>query len=178
MDRVILGDGCFVDDAIGTFRPNNNQIVVGCSGTGKSMSVMLPTILDMNESSMIGTYSKAGEARRIAEYKRIRGYRSYICDLTAPEKSTVGFDPLRFVTSYLDVEDLSKNIVLADPDSKNARDIYWNDSAVSLLNSLILATLMTKDNANMADVVELFDNLTLSESGKGILTSLDDYYKK
>ncbi len=178
MDRVILGDGCFVDDAIGTFRPNNNQIVVGCSGTGKSMSVMLPTILDMNESSMIGTYSKAGEARRIAEYKRIRGYRSYICDLTAPEKSTVGFDPLRFVTSYLDVEDLSKNIVLADPDSKNARDIYWNDSAVSLLNSLILATLMTKDNANMADVVELFDNLTLSESGKGILTSLDNYYKK
>lgn len=178
MDKVILGEGCFAEDAIGTFRPNNNQMVVGCSGTGKSMSVMLPTILNMNESSMIGTYSKAGEGRKIAEYKRKKGHNSDICDLTDPEKSTVGFDPLRFVTSYLDVEDLSKNIVLADPDSKNPKDIYWNDSATSLLNALILATMMTEDDATMTDVVELFDKLVIEEDGKGIRTSLDSYFSR
>ncbi|MCR4891510.1 MAG: type IV secretory system conjugative DNA transfer family protein [Lachnospiraceae bacterium] len=176
MDRVILGEGCFAEDGIGMARPNNNQMVVGCSGTGKSMSVMLPTILNMNESSMIGTYSKVGEARKISKYQKLKGYRTEICDLTCPEKSTVAFDPVRYLGSYLDVEDLSKNIVLADPDSKNTKDIYWNDSAVSLLSSLILATMMTEEKATMSDVLELFDRLTIEENSKGIKTSLDTYF--
>lgn len=176
MDKVILGEGCYVNDEIGTFRPNNNQMVVGCSGTGKSMSVMLPTILNMNESSMIGTYSKAGEARKIAEYQRRKGYTTEICDLMEPENSTVGFDPLKYVGSYLDVEDLSKGIILADPDSKNPKDIYWNDAAASLLNALILGTMMTEDNPSMTDVLEMFDNMKIEEDGKGIKCSLDNFF--
>lgn len=178
MDRVILGEGCYVEDEIGVFRPNNNQMVVGCSGTGKSMSVMLPTILNMSESSMIGTYSKGGEARKIAEYQRGKGYSTEICDLMDPDNSTVGFDVLKYVGSYLDVEDLSKQIILADPDSKNPKDIYWNDAAASLLNALILGTMMTEDNPSMTDVLEIFDNMKIEEDGKGIKCSLDNFYAR
>lgn len=176
MDKVILGQGCYIEEKIGTAIPNNNQIVVGCSGTGKSMSVMLPTILNMSESSMIGTYSKAIEARKIAEYQKKKGYIVEICDLVEPESSTVAFDPLRYVSSYLDVEDISKNIVLANPDSINSKDIYWNDSATSLLTALMLATIMSEENATMADVLDLFDELFIIEDGKGIKTSLDYYF--
>lgn len=177
MDRVILGKGCYLDDGVGVNRPNDNQIIVGCSGVGKSMSVMLPTILNMNESSMIATYSKAGDAKRIALYQRCKGYVSEICDLTDPDKSTIGFDPLRYVNSYLDIEDLAKSIILADPNSNNPKDCYWNDSAASLLTALMLAVMMTQDNATMTDVLETIDMFTIKEDGKGIKTSLDALFE-
>lgn len=178
MDKVVLGKGCFVEDGIGVMRPNNNQIVVGCSGTGKSLSVMLPTILNMNESSMIGTFAKAGEARKIATYQKTKGYVTEICDLMDPEGSTIGFDPLHYVSSYLDVEDLSKSIVLADPNSNNPKDIYWNDAATSLLTALILGVMMTEENPTMTDVLEMFDDMKIEEDGKGIKCSLDHFFAR
>lgn len=176
MDRVILGENCYLDDDIGTFRPNNNQIVVGCSGTGKSMSVMLPTMLNADESSLIATYSKPGEARKIGAYLRAKGYKVKICDLTNPEKSNVSFDPMQYLTSYLDIEELAASIVLANPNSNNPKDTYWNDGAACLLKSIIEATLMTQDNVCMSDALNMFDKLKIEESGKGITTSLDGFF--
>lgn len=181
MDKIILGENCYIDDVVGAKRPNDNQMIVGSTGTGKSMSVMLPTILNMSESSMIGTYSKCGEAWDIAEYQKKKGYFVEVCDLTDPDKSTVGFDPLYYIRCRknnedmisLDIEDLSKSIVLADPNSNNPKDIYWNDSATTLLTALIKITLDTVSSPTMSDVLDLFDRLYISESGKGITTSLD-----
>ena len=177
MEKIILGNGCWLEDGIGTFRPNNNQIVVGCSGTGKTMSVQLPTILNLEESSLIASYAKAGEARKVAVYLQKKGYTVEICDLSSPEKSTIGFDPLRYVSSYLDVEDLATSIVLANPDNNDPKNIYWNDSAISLMSTFINAELMTKDNPTMADVVDSFDELKIEETGRGITTSLDWKFK-
>ena len=117
-----MGKGIALEDGVGITRPNNNQMVVGCSGTGKSMSVMLPTILNMNESSMIATYAKAGEALKIAAYLMDRGYCVELCDLTNPARSTSAFDPLHYVRNRLDVEALASSIVFANPESKNVRD--------------------------------------------------------
>lgn len=176
MDKIILGQDCFIDDEIGTFRPNNNQMIVGCSGTGKSMSVLLPTILNMRESSMIATYSKAGEARKIAEYQRSKGYTVDICDLTNPEMSTVSFDPLDYVRSNLDVENLAKSIVFADPRSKNERDVYWTDSAAALLSAFIYATIRTNEKPSMNAVLELFGRFEIKQEHDAIRTSLDAFF--
>ncbi len=178
MDRVILGEGCFLEDGIGTFRPNNNQIVVGCSGTGKSMSVMMPTILNMSESSMIATYSKPGEARKIGKYLKNKGYKVDICDLTAPSKSTVSFDPLRYVSDHLDIEGLCAQVVFANSGTGNLKDKYWDDSAICLLSALTEAVLMREPSPTMQDVLNLFDNLTIEEYGKGIRTTLDNMFSQ
>lgn len=176
IDRVILGKNCYLDGCSGKLRPNNNQIVVGCSGTGKSVSVMLPTILSMENSSCILTYSKPGEARSLAEYLESRGYYTLICDLSEPERSNISFDPLQYVCSYLDIEDLSANIVLANPMSNAPQNTYWNDSGMCLFSSLIEAVLMTKDEPCLSDVLDLFDKLEIKESGKGISTTLDKFF--
>ena len=176
MDKVILGQDYFIEDEIGTFRPNNNQMVVGCSGTGKSMSVLLPTILNMNESSMIATYSKAAEAYRIAGYQRSKGYSVDVCDLADPERSTVSFDPLNYVRSNIDVDNLARNIVFADPRSTNERDVFWTDAASSLLAAFIYATLRTKEKPSMNGVLELFDKFEITQKNDAISTSLDAFF--
>lgn len=178
MDRVVLGEGCILEDGIGKFRPNNNQIIVGCSGTGKSMSVLMPTVLKMNESSLIGTYSKPAEARKIGKYLEQKGYTVKICDLTAPSKSNCSFDPLSYLKSYLDIEDLAAQIQNAGPGYSVSNDKYWDDGAICLLTALIEAIMMTKDEPSMADVLDLFDRLKISESnsGKGITTTVDHLF--
>ena len=176
MDKVILGQGCCLEDEIGGFRPNNNQVVVGCSGTGKTMSVLLPTILQMQESSMIATYSKAGEARKVAAFLAAGGYDVGVVDLVEPGRSTVGFDPLQYTASYLDVDELATSIVLANPENNDPKNVYWNDSSITLLSALISATLMEKKNPSMADVLDMFDKLRITESGRGITTTLDSTF--
>ena len=44
-DSIILGEGLFLP-ANDTNRPNDNVLIVGCSGTGKSMSVLMPSLFE------------------------------------------------------------------------------------------------------------------------------------
>ena len=169
MDKVILAEGiCLKDDEIGRTRPNDNEIIIGATGTGKTMSVFMPTVLNTNNKSLVVSLSKRAEAWDLVDYMRRKGYLTYVCDLVDPDCSTGIIDPLQMTTSYLDVVNLSKQIVLADPDSKNVKDIYWIDGAISLLNALMLVAMMVIDNATMADVLDLFDALVIEEDGKRI----------
>lgn len=56
-------------------------------------------------------------------------------------------------------------------------DPYWDEAATSLLSAEIAYTLMTKDNATFADVLELHDSLVLDEGSGTIRTSLDGKFE-
>lgn len=45
MDKVILAKNVVLDGGLGSRRPNDNQMIFGGTGTGKSMSIVLPTHL-------------------------------------------------------------------------------------------------------------------------------------
>ena len=176
MDKVILGKGCYLDGELGAQRPNNNQLIVGCPGSGKSFSVFLPTALNMSEDSLIASYSKSGEAHKIGAYLRKKGYRVDYCDLVNPNMSTVSFDPLHYVSNGLDIEDLASSIVFANPNTHNAKDPYWNDGAICLLSALIEAVFLTENTPSMNQVLDLFDSFSIQENGKGVMTSLDNFF--
>ncbi|MBR5179529.1 MAG: type IV secretory system conjugative DNA transfer family protein [Lachnospiraceae bacterium] len=176
MNRVILGEGCYLEGGIGKTRPNDNVFVVGSSGSGKSTSTELPTELENDNTSTILTQSKPEEGRKLANYIRKKGKRVEILDFDIPSRSTVTFDPLQYVESYQDVENLARNIVMADPNAMITKDFYWNDGAINLIYALMLATMIMIDNATMRDVLELFDSFTIKEDGKGITTSLDELF--
>ena len=106
-DPIILAEDCVIDGGIGQTIPNYNVLVVGCTGSGKSLSVNYPTMFEMREASMIANFPKAGEARQMAEHFREKGYRTLVLDLSDPGRSTVGFDPLQYVSSYNDIDELA-----------------------------------------------------------------------
>lgn len=174
MDPIILAEDCVIDGGIGQTIPNYNVLVVGCTGTGKSLSVNYPTMFEMQESSIIADFPKAGEARMMAEHYKKKGYKALILDLTNPEKSTVGFDPLRYVSSYEDIEELATQSIMSV--IQKTVDDYWQRKAVPLLGALIAATLMTVDNATFLDVLDMFDRMQITEHGYGISTGLDDLF--
>lgn len=175
-DPIILAEDCVIDGGIGQTIPNYNVLVVGCTGSGKSLSVNYPTMFEMREASMIANFPKAGEARQMAEHFREKGYRTLVLDLSDPGRSTVGFDPLQYVSSYNDIDELAAQSVMSV--IQKTADDYWQRKAVPLIGALIAATLMTVDNATFADVLDLFDRLHLTEDRYEISTDLDDFFER
>lgn len=175
-DPIILAQDCTIDGGIGQTLPNYNVLVVGCSGTGKSLSVNYPTMYEMKESSLIATFAKAGEAREMAEHFRQKGYNTLICDLSAPERSDICFDPLQYIHNYDDIDEFAAQCVLGVIQKTN--DDYWQRKAAPLVGSLVAATLMTKENGTFADVLDLFDRLRIEEHGYGITTGLDSLFSR
>lgn len=177
-ERVILGENCCYSVDCNETGLNNNVIVCGGSGSGKTMSVSESRLLETKTSSMIATVTKRRIVTKYTPLFKKRGYEILDLNFVNPLESTCAYDPLEYVGSYSDITFLAKSIVKADPQKdRSSADPYWDEAATSLLSAEIAYTLMTKDNATFADVLELHDSLVLDEGGGTIRTSLDSKFE-
>lgn len=177
-DRVILGNNVIYSTDSDKTGLNNNVLVCGSSGCGKTMSVVEPRLLETYNSSLIATVTKR---RIVNKYKRVFEQRGYVVEdlnFIHPSESNVAYDPLQYICSYSDITFLAESIVKANPrKDKSSADPYWDEAATSLLSAEIAYTLMTKDDATFADVLELHDGIDFKESGSQISTSLDSKFE-
>lgn len=174
MDRMILGENAIYSTDCSETGLNNNVLVCGSSGCGKTMSIFEPRLLETFHSSLIAAVTK----RRVVEkYKPVFEQRGYLVEdlnFIDPAESNVAYDPLQYICSYADITFLAESIVKADPrKDKSSADPYWDDAAISLLSAEIAYTIMTKDDSTFADVLDLHNELDFRESGSQITTSLD-----
>ena len=177
-EKVILGENCCYSADSNETGLNNNVIVCGGSGSGKTMSVSEPRLLETKTSSMIATVTKRRIVNKYMPLFKKRGYEILDLNFVNPLESSCAYDPLEYVRSYSDITFLAKSIVKADPQKDNSStDPYWDEAATSLLSAEIAYTLMTKDNATFADVLELHDSLVLDEGSGTIRTSLDGKFE-
>lgn len=173
-DPLVLAENYILPgDDVGKSRPNANALIVGSTGCGKSMSVLLPTIFQSEHSNLVLSYAKEVDAYAMGKFLKSKGYAVDILNICHPEKSTISFDPVLSLTSYEDIVQLSTIIV--DSTIKKTNDDYWQAKAKELLSSLIAAALMTSkspETVGMIDVLELFDRTLPLEKGDGISTLL------
>lgn len=180
-DMMILGEGekaVFSTDCEKTGL-NNNVIVCAGSGSGKTMSIMEPRLLETYNSSLVVTCTKRRIVQKYRELFAERGYNVLDLNFTDPIKSDVAYDPLSYVSSNSDIAFLASSIVMAHPGKINSpSDPFWDDSAISLLSALISYVLATKECPTFVDVLELFDDLTFRECGSSMETSLNGIFEK
>ena len=176
-DRVILGENAVYSTDSSVTGLNNNVLVCGGSGSGKTMSVSESRLLETCHSSLIATVTKRRIVNRYKPLFEQRGYTVEDLNFTHPEESSIAFDPLQYVKSHTDISFLAKSVVMANPrKEKSDQDPFWDDSAASLLSAEIAYTLMTKKNASFSDVLALHDRLDFQEAGGEITTSMDDQF--
>lgn len=178
MDKVILGKGVVLEDDPGRSRPNNNQIIVGGTGTGKSVSVLWPTMCYMRESSFMGTFAKSGEVDKAIPFFKGLGYREIVWNLAEPGQGDPLPDPLSYITCGDDLQQIAKAIAESNPKYRSATnyDPYWQDAAEGLLTGLIHYVFLTETAPSMNKVLDLFYSMKIKEDGKGIATTLDDKF--
>ena len=175
MDKTILAKNVVLDGGLGVSCPNYNQIVFGGSGTGKTVSIGLATMCHMRNSSLMATFAKRGIVNCADAFFRSLGYQTKIWNVANPGKGETVPDPLDYVASYDDVQELAHQIANGNPEYQRSTkfDPYWREASESLLTGLIFYVLMTEKKPSMKKVIDLFYTMKIFENGKGITTTLD-----
>ena len=173
-DKMIFGNDFSVTMDSNVTQTNNNVIVVGTSGCGKSMSITEANLLYTEESSVVASFAKRSRVEKYIRLFRNRGYEVVDLNFSDPLHSVMGYDPLEYITSYDDISFLARAIISSD-DRKNLEktDPYWDQTEISLLSSLIAHEILLRDKATMKDVIELFHRLKITSQMEVITTSLD-----
>lgn len=175
MDSIVLSEKIAVSTDMKETQLNNNICVVGCTGSGKSMSVIEPRLLKTFDTNLI-VYDPKREL--IEKYRRMfkeRGYNVWEINLSSPKDTDIAFDPIKYIESDEDIIHLSDALVNLLPQRDNSSaDIYWEKGAASLAQLGIYYQISTKEDCNFADVLDfLGDELTIEEGSPSIRTSID-----
>ena len=135
---------------------NENIIIDGGTGSGKTFSYVYPLLLHGTyETSTILTCTKRTVVRTFRELLKSRGYLVTEMDLIDPDNSTVCFDPMYRIRTPDDNKGLAFSIIMSNSRKQNSKaDPWWDQAAISLLNTLIgLARKVKGEAASMNDVL-------------------------
>jgi len=173
-DRVILAEDCIYSTDTKKTQLNNNIIVVGTSGCGKTMSIAEPRLLETKNSSLVITLTKRRLVNKYKDLFKSRGYKVWDLNFADPANTQVSYDPLKYINSHQDIIYLANAIIAAGRKEENVKnDPYWDSAASSLVSAVIAYCLMNKKPC-MADVVDMFKRFDFSIGSDGdIRTGLD-----
>ncbi len=176
-DTTILGKDCIISSEA-DLGVNQNILVLGGTGTGKTMSIAEPRLMESYFSSLVVTVTKRRIMTMYWDLLASRGYEVIQLDFADPARSSIGWDPLELIRSEEDIPALATAIVMANPRKEHSHyDVFWDDSAIQLLSAMIALVLQTDQNPCFADVLDMLDELQIEDSGLGegdaISTSFD-----
>lgn len=161
----LLGKGQWIsnDDIQSGF--NNNDLVVGGSGSGKTGGYMIPNIRQGN-GNMVITDTKSTLHKRLGEQLRRQGYDVSVLDFVNPEKSGK-YNPLEYIRTvnhsgveeynHKDIISLARILV----PTRIKHDPFWEESARTVMSFLIAFTLeaLKEEEHCMHSIVELYRQL-------------------
>lgn len=181
-ERVILGEDCIYSADSNITGVNNNRVVVGGAGSGKTFSLLEPELLETLRTRETNRIVICTKRRIVEKYKRMfeeAGYTVYDLNLADPEAADCAYDPVFYLKSEEDIASLAEDVIMSDERKERSNaDPFWDESSIALHEAEIALAMMLKKNATYADVLDLHYSLKFEESGSGITTSLDAAFAK
>lgn len=160
-NRILAEGHTTSNDTWATGR-NNNDLIIGPSGAGKTRGYVLPNILQCNES-LIVTDTKGALHGQVGHVLERHGYDVLNVNLADCLASPWGYNPLSFIRhdkrrDKYDEQDIMTVAAAIVPDEPRNDDPYWHRAARMLLESLISYTLecLPEDEHDLTSVVKLF----------------------
>lgn len=137
-DAMILGENQYYSkDCIKT-QLNNNVIVVGTSGAGKTRSIVRPNILQASGSYVVSD-PKGNLAKIMGPYLESKGYKVVTIDFIHPGKS-LRYNPIGYCRNTTDILKLAHAMVYElsrTLSTGSTKDPFWDETALLLLCALI-----------------------------------------
>lgn len=170
-NRFIIGkDKTFSIDTYKTQR-NNNILICGSPGTGKTRSYLLPNLLNENLQSYVLVDIKGDLLRKTAPIFKERGYDIQIFNLKNLEQSEQ-FNMFDYIHSDTDVSKIVEIII--GPHVGN-NDPFWNKSAKMLLQAIFFYLIYEcpAEDRNMSNVIKLIQCAEIKEEREDYKSTLD-----
>lgn len=167
---------------------NNNTMLIGGSGSGKTRGYVLPNILQCCNSpyspSIVVTDPKGEILTKVGKYLTDCGYEIRVLNLKEQNRSFC-FNPFSYIREDNYEEGIS-SLVSSIMDSRSesnqkSNDPFWDDMAKVLLKSIFYATYegFNKEEQNMNTVMALFRWFEVSDKDDRYKnpTKLDTFFK-
>ena len=140
---------------------NNNVLVVGAAGTGKTRGIVIPNILQATGSYVISD-PKGNLYDKYKSYLQNRGYEVKLIDFTEPQRSN-HYNPFCYIHNDMDIVKLSRIII--NERSEIRKDPYWEESACILLQALISYSLekCLPDDRNLHTIADMIEACSLED---------------
>ncbi len=175
MERMILGQNVICSMDCNQTGLNNNVLVVGGSGSGKTKSISEPMLLENMSSTQVVTVTKRRIVNQYKNLFRKRGFVVQDLNLAKPERGDVTYDPLHYIRNQQDIIHLAEAVVMMG-ETGEGDNAYWYHSAVSLHMAEIACVLMTVENPTYADVLELHRRIRILGRSERIATNVDQVF--
>lgn len=161
----ILAEGWTTSNDTWATARNNNDLIIGPSGAGKTRGYVLPNILQMSESIIV-TDTKGALHGQVGHVLERHGYDVMCINLSDCLASPWGYNPLLFIRhdgkrDKYDEQDIMTIAAAIVPDEPRNDDPYWHRAARMLLESLISYVLecLPEEEHNLTSVVKLFSHM-------------------
>ncbi len=167
----VLAHGCLMSNDTWATGLNNNDLIIGPSGAGKTRGYVKPNLLQCDESVIV-TDTKGSLFGEVGPALRRRGYEVVNIDFT-DMLSSYGYNPLRYIRydaergkySEQDIMTIAKSLCPVEC----AKDPFWENSAAMLMASLVGYTLecLPKEEHTLESVSTLMMEMAPPNMGRG-----------
>ena len=158
---------------------NNNVLVVGTAGCGKTRSIVSPNILQASGSYVISD-PKGLLHKKYGRYLVDKGYQVKVVDFIHPETSDhYNFFP--YIHSTKDIIKVAHMLMVCNSDSKYVgKDPFWEEAAEVLLSALIayLWEYRPKHEQTLRSVFKLTAACQVNENDASNSTPLDRLFNE
>lgn len=157
---------------------NNNDLIIGPSGAGKTGGYVIPNMLEANESLIVAD-TKRNLYQKLGPVMRTKGYKTYTVDFVDPE-SSCSYNPFDYIRrskdgtpNEMDIASIANAIVPVTCQ----KDPFWEVSAQNILQCLIAFTIDTfsAEEQNLCTVAELFKIMMCQGVNGDGVQFLDEY---
>lgn len=162
-NRRILAQDCYMDNDTWATGLNNNDLIIGPSGAGKTRGYVKPNILQCNESMIIAD-TKGDLIGEVGSVLRENGYQVIHMDFKDLNRSC-GYNPLEYIRydrrrkKYVEQDIMTIAEALVPVTSQ--RDPFWEVAAKMYLTSLIAYVMecLPKREHTLKFVIDLFGEI-------------------
>lgn len=143
---------------------NNNVLVVGSAGCGKTRHIVVPNILQAVGSYIISD-PKGNLYKLYGNYLRKKGYTVKKIDFEKPDKSS-HYNFFEYIRSEQDIIKLAHMLIFSETKKSSFADPYWDNSAEQLLSAIIalLVESRPKEEQNLACLIKCLAALQENEN--------------
>lgn len=176
-DKIIFGQEAIFTTNSDFTGVNNNALVCGGSGSGKTMSISEPLLLNTYNSSLIVTVTKRKLIDKYTPLFTKRGYEVEVLNLVHPQESTINIDPALSMKEDADAVFLANAVVRSVPNKDGSYlGEYWVNSAISLFTAEIGYCMWQYGGVHLEEALKLNDELRFFGDDNGITTLLDPMF--
>lgn len=148
-----IAEGCAYSLNDRETKLNNNVLVVGGSGCGKTRNIVIPNILQAVGSYVVSD-PKGDLYKRFGGYLRGKGYDVKTINFAHPELSC-GYNPLQYIRTTQDILKFSSLLINDRRSVSSKADPYWDLISATLLSSLIGYLKENKLPCTFRDILKL-----------------------